>query len=170
MFQLGSTIFRGREATMWFLILTVIVFNVVFWVMPKKLTSIEIFSTCMFAMVFQQLVDYALDIQLDLYGYFTKGTQWGYLIAIVGIYPAVNAIFLNFYQFMKTIAQKVWYIFGCSVFAVLYEWLADKSGYFYHDEWKLWHSAIVYPFLFLILVYALKYVRTIIDRQYKKSP
>ncbi len=73
---------------MWFLWLTVIVFNLVFLFMPKKLTIIELFTTCLFAMVLQQVVDLALDLKLDLYGYFTKGIQWRYLIPIFGIYPA----------------------------------------------------------------------------------
>lgn len=149
---------------MWLLILTVIVFNAIFLFMPKKLTSFEIFSTCMFAMVLQQMVDNAFDLKLDWYGYFAPGVQWSYFIVIIGIYPAVNAIFLNYYQWMKSGVQKFWYIVGCSVFAVVYEWLADKSGYFYHNQWKLWHSAIVYPFLFITLVLVLKFVRKMVHK------
>ncbi|NRD80182.1 hypothetical protein HPT25_22880 [Bacillus sp. BRMEA1] len=153
---------------MWFLILTAIVFNTVFLFMPKKLTAIEIFSTCMFAIVLQDNVDIYLDLKLDWYGYFTKGTQWQTLIAIFGIYPAVNAIFLNYYQCTRNVAQKFWYIISCSAFAVFYEWLAVKSGYFYHNQWKLWYSAIVYPFLFLLLLVVLKLVRKLIHRQYNR--
>lgn len=153
---------------MWFLILSVIVLNGLFWLMPKKLTAIEIFSTCMFAIVLQDNVNIYLDLKLDWYGYFTKGAQWQTLFAILGIYPASNAIFLNYYQYMKNLAQKFWYIIGCSIFAVVYEWFADKSGYFYHNQWKLWHSAIVYPFLYIILVLVLKFVRKLIHHQYKR--
>jgi len=153
---------------MWFLILTVIVLNAVFWLMSKKLTLIEIFSTCMFAMVFELIVNIYLDLKLDWYGYFKKGPQWSSLIAIFGIYPAANGIFLNYYQYMKNVAQKFWYIMGCSVFAVIYEWLADVSGYFYRNQWKLWHSAIAYPFIFLILLAVLKLVRKLIHRQYER--
>jgi len=152
---------------MWFFVLSVVVLNIVFLFMPKKMTPIEIFSTCMFAMVFQQLADLALDLKLDWYGYFAKGVQWTYIIAILGIYPAANAIFLNYYQYMKNISQKFWYIIGCSVFAVVYEWLADVSGYFYHNQWKLWQSAVVYPFLYIILVLVLKLVRKLILRQFE---
>jgi hypothetical protein len=153
---------------MWFLILTVIVLNAVFWLMPKKLTAIEIFSTCMFAVVFELIVDIYLDLKLDWYGYFKKGVQWGSLIAIFGIYPAANAIFLNYYQYMRNVAQKLLYITGCSVFSVVYEWLADVSGYFYQNQWKLWYSAIVYPFIYLILLTILKFVRKQIHRQYER--
>jgi hypothetical protein len=153
---------------MWFLILSIIVLNAVFWLMPKKLTKIEIFSTCMFATVFELLVNIYLDLKLDWYGYFKKGAQWGSLIVISGIYPASNAIFLNYYQYMKNGAQKFWYIMGCSVFAVIYEWLAEVSGYFYYNQWKLWYSAIIYPFLFWILLAVLKLVRNLINSQYER--
>jgi len=147
---------------MWLLLLTVIVFNAIFLFMPKKLTSIEIFATCMFAMNLQQITDLVLDLKLDWYGYFAPDVQWPYLLAIFGIYPAVNAIFLNYYQHMDSMAKKIGYIAGWSVFAVVYEWFADLSGYFYHNEWKLWHSAIVYPFLYLILILLLKWVRKMV--------
>lgn len=153
---------------MFFFILSIIVFNVWFLFMPKRLTSIEIFSTCLFAMVLQQLVDLTLDLKLDWYGYFSKGIQWMYLIAIIGIYPAVNAIFLNYYQYMKNGTSKFWYVIGCSMFAVVYEWLAVKSGYFYHNQWKLWHSAITYPFLYLILLLVLKWVRKMVNHSYER--
>jgi hypothetical protein len=154
---------------MWFLILSIIVFNTVFWLMPKKLTKIEIFSTCMFALVFEMIVNTYLDLKLDWYGYFQKGVQWMSLLVIFGIYPAVNAIFLNYYLYMKNVAQKFWYIMGCSVFAVVYEWLASLSGYFYYNQWKPWHSAILYPFLFLILLAVLKLVRKLTHSQYERS-
>lgn len=153
---------------MWFLILTVIVLNAVFWLMSKKLTKIEIFSTCMFACVFELIVNIYLDLKLDWYGYFQKGAQWGSLIVIFGIYPAANTIFLNYYQYIKNVAQKFWYIMGCSVFAVVYEWLADKSGYFYYNQWRLWYSAILYPFIFLLLLAVLKLVRNLILSQYER--
>ena len=160
--------YEGREVTMWFLILTVIVLNVVFLFMPKKLTKIEIFSTCMFALVFELIVNIYLDLKLDWYGYFKKGAQWGSVIAIFGIYPAANAIFLNYYQYMKNTVQKFIYIIGCTVFSVVYEYLATLSGYFYYHQWKLWYSAIVYPPIYIILVLVLKFVRKVINRQYER--
>ncbi|GMK37740.1 hypothetical protein PCCS19_07940 [Paenibacillus sp. CCS19] len=43
---------------MWLMIVFVIVLNAVFLLMPKNLTSIELFAICMFAMVFQQIIGY----------------------------------------------------------------------------------------------------------------
>lgn len=153
---------------MWFLILTIIVLNTVFWFMPKKLTKIEIFATCTFAVAFELLVNIYLDLKLDWYGYFTKGAQWGSMIAIFGIYPAANAIFLNYLQYIKTVGRKFCFIIACSVFAVVYEWLAVKSGYFYYTQWKFWYSAIAYPLIYVILLAVLKCVRKLIQSQYER--
>jgi hypothetical protein len=130
--------------------------------MPKKLTRIEIFSTVFFAMTLQDNVDIYLDGKYDLYGYFTKGIQWKTLIAIIGVYPAIITIFLNYYQFQRQWRNKLVYIFGWSGLAVLYEFLAVKSGYFYHNGWSYVYSAFSYPILFFIHVIVLKIVRKLV--------
>ncbi|WP_307784789.1 CBO0543 family protein [Neobacillus cucumis] len=136
--------------------------------MPKELTRIEIFATVFFAMTLQDNVDIYLDLKLDLYGYFTKGTQWEALIAIIGIYPAITTIFLNYYPVHRKVIHKLGYIFVWSGFAVLYEYAAVKSGYFYHNGLTYWYSALCYPILFYILIFTLKIVRKLI-RQSTKS-
>ncbi|WDM03062.1 hypothetical protein JI721_14190 [Alicyclobacillus cycloheptanicus] len=125
--------------------------------------------TCLFAVMLELLCNIYLDLKLDWYGYFEKGAQWTSMLIIFGIYPAANAIFLNYYQRMKTRVQQFWYIIGCSVFAVVYEWLAEVFGFFYRNEWKLWYSVIVYPFLFLLLVGVLKFVRKLLASEYTRS-
>jgi hypothetical protein len=149
---------------MWFLILSALVFSFYSIFMPKKLTPIEIFSTVFFAMTLQDNVDVYLDLNLNLYGYFSKGPQWSVLIAIIGIYPAINTIFLNYYPFHKSVIYKLRYIFIWSVLAILYEFLAVKSGYFYHNGWSYWYSAFCYPVLFYILVIVLKIVRKLLRK------
>ena len=147
---------------MWFLIISAVIFSAYSFFMPKKLTPIEIFSTIFFAMTIQDNVDIYLDGKYDLYGYFSKGIQWRTLIAIIGIYPAVTTIFLNYYPFQKQWRNKLIYILGWSGFAVLYEYVAVKSGYFYHNGWTYLYSAFSYPVLFCILVIVLKIVQKLV--------
>jgi hypothetical protein len=147
---------------MWFLIISALIFSVYSIFMPKKLTRIEIFSTVFFAMTLQDNVDIYLDGKYDLYGYFTKGIQWKTLIAIIGVYPAIITIFLNYYQFQRQWRNKLVYILGWSGLAVLYEFLAVKSGYFYHNGWSYVYSAFSYPILFFIHVIVLKIVRKLV--------
>src|SRR4051794_1695401 len=99
---------------MWFLIISALIFSVYAIFMPKKLTRIEIFSTIFFAMTLQDNVDIYLDGKYDLYGYFTKGIQWKTLIAIIGIYPAITTIFLNYYPSQRQWQNKLVYILAWS--------------------------------------------------------
>lgn len=135
-----------------FLIVSALSFNGYAVFMRKNLTRIEMLTTTFFAMTLQDNVDIFLDLKLNWYGYFTRGVQWETMIAIFGIYPAVNVIFLNYYPFRRGVIHKVVYITAASAFAIIYEWAAVKSGYFYHNQWKYWHSAICYPILFCMLV------------------
>lgn len=82
--------------------------------------------------------------------------------------PGMNAIFLNYYQYMKNYKQRLLYIIGCSIFSVIYEALAIKTGYFYHHYWKLLYSGIAYPFLLLLLLLVLEWVRRMIHYQYDR--
>lgn len=134
-----------------FLIITVILFNLITIFIPKRISGIEIVTTTLFAESLQVLVDTFLDLKYNLYGYFVKGVDWRTLIYIIGIFPAVNIIFLNFYPKNQTI-KKIFYIIGWTIFAILFEIGFLWSGTFYYNGWKLWYSAFIYPFLFLSLV------------------
>lgn len=131
--------------------------------MHKRLTFIEMFATTLFAMTLQDNVDMVLDLKLDWYGYFDKGVQWETYIVIFGIYPAITLIFLNYYPNDKAI-RKIIYVLAWSIFAVVYEWAAMQSGYFYHNQWKLWYSAISYPILFWVLALVLQLVRQAVKK------
>jgi hypothetical protein len=147
---------------MWFAILSALIFSLYSFIMPKKLTPIEIFSTIFFALTLQDNVDIFLGLKLNLYGYFTNGPQWQTLIIIIGIYPAINTIFLNYYPIHMKTLYKLGYILIWSEFAVLYEFAAVKTGYFYHNGWTYWYSAFCYPFLFYLLVIVLKVIRKLV--------
>jgi hypothetical protein len=149
---------------MWFAILSALLFSVYSFYMPKKLTPIEIFSTIFFALTLQDNVDIFLGLKLNLYGYFKNGPQWQTLIIIFGIYPAITTIFLNYYPIHRKAIYKLTYILIWSAFAVLYEFAAVKAGYFYHNGWKYWHSALSYPVLFYILVMVLKVIRRLVRK------
>lgn len=150
---------------MWFLVVSALAFSGYALFMRKNLTRVEMVATSFFVMALQDNVDIYLDLKLDLYGYFEKGAQWGTLITVLGIYPAVNIIFLNYYPFERSLAHKITYVGACSIFALAYEWAAVQSGYFYHHGWKYWYSAICYPVLFYILVLMLKWVRKLENHQ-----
>lgn len=151
---------------MWFLVISALALSGYALFMRKNLARLEMVATTFFAMTLQDNVDIYLDLKLNIYGYFEKGTQWGTLIAILGIYPAANIIFLNYYPFDKGVGRRIVYVAVCSIFALAYEWAAVQSGYFYHNGWKYWYSAICYPILFYILVLMLKWVRRLANEKW----
>lgn len=147
-----------------YLIISVVVLNLVAIFIPKRLSKIEIYATSVFATLFALIVDVYLDLKLDMYGYFKEGPQWKSIVATFGLYPAANIIILNYFPFKKRIKIKVLYILGWAILLVLYEWGSIKSGFFYHKEWKLSYSALAYPFILVILVCNLKWIRKLISQ------
>lgn len=133
-----------------FLLISVVVFNAVWWFMPKRLTYAEMYMSIFFSTCLEMVVNIILDLKYHLYGYFNNTVNLETFIAVFGIYPAVAVIFTNFYP--RLFWRRVFYILGWTVFSVIYEWAAMKWGYFYHRNWSLWYSALCYPPLLLILV------------------
>ncbi|UFU00007.1 hypothetical protein KO561_03315 [Radiobacillus kanasensis] len=138
---------------------TAIILSLLAYFIPKQLTRSEMYTTSLFAVVLNLVTDIFLDLKWNLYGYFDKGVDWENLIAILGIYPAVNIIFLNFFPVAKSLTKKTCYIFGWSIFGVVYEWIALQTEFFYHNNWSLLYSAVIYPILYLFLYFNWKIVR-----------
>ncbi|QSO48639.1 hypothetical protein JZ786_06625 [Alicyclobacillus mengziensis] len=148
-----------------FLVVSVILLNVIAYLMPKRLAPHEMWTTGLFTLVLDYLVDTYLDRKYDLYGYFTHQIDWLSLIPIFGLYPAVSLMFLNFYPYTQNVWCKSLYIAGWSVFSLLFEYASVQSGYFYHNGWKLWYSALCYPVLLGILVGHLIFIRKLETRR-----
>ncbi|MFC0274705.1 CBO0543 family protein [Metabacillus herbersteinensis] len=81
----------------------------------------------------------------------------------------MNVVFLNYYPTDKNIRNKIIYIATWSVFAVVFEKFYLWSGTFYYNGWKLWYSAILYPFLYLSLYLCLRYVRKLLNSYLKEG-
>lgn len=144
---------------MTFLILSIVVFNLIAIKMPKRLTKSEMYCTSLFSGVFQLITDTVLDLKFNVYGYFQKGVDLKTFLVIFGVYPAVNIIFLNYFPFGKNAKSKILYILAWSLFITLFEWASIKAGYFYHNQWKLWYSYLLYHAILSILVWNLTYFR-----------
>ncbi len=150
---------------LWILIfIAFIFFNIIAYFVPKKISKIEIYATCFFAYAYGITTDIIFDLHLHLYGYFQNGFQWVGLLGIILYFPAISFLFLNHYPSEKKVTQKWFYIFLWSLFAVIFEWLSVKAGYFYYNGWKLWYSGALYPPIFLSLVVNHKLVKGLIKR------
>jgi hypothetical protein len=154
---------------MWLLIISAIAFPLILYLMPKRISRLELYATTGTAVYVQLITDVYLHIKLDWYGYFQSHPRVGWAtLLLTPLYIPINPLFLNFYPYSKRKMIKTLYIIGWSVFSITYEWVADKTGMFYHHEWKLSHSAIVYPILFILLRLQLTLVRKIKQRDLKR--
>jgi hypothetical protein len=70
-------------------------------------------------------------------------------------------MFLNWYPFKRNTRHKIGYLVIWGIAILVYEiitLLPEPWGYFHYGWWKLWHSAIVNPILFLILLGYYKWI------------
>lgn len=148
---------------------TVIVFSVSFLLMPKRLSGLEMYMTSLFAVCFGLTADLFLDLKYGLYGYFHPGVDGPAYLFMVFIYIIVNLLFLNMYPLRQPIWKQAAYIGGWSMFSVLYEIAALRTGLLYYRGWKLSYSAALYPLLFLILLWHLLFVRRLAAKATRRS-
>lgn len=146
-----------------FLILSVIVFLFVTVIAPKRLSKCEIYIITLFSIVIGFTTDITLDLKYNLYGYFTPGVQFLGFLPILLLFPTSGVLFMNFFPYQKSLIRKLLYIIGWSIFSLFYEFLSIKSGYFYHNGWKYWHSALTYPVLFWLHLTHFKIIRRYIN-------
>jgi hypothetical protein len=140
------------------------IFNIVAYLVPKRLSRIEIYATSFFAFTYGITVDMILDLNYNLYGYFEEGFQWLGLLAIIMYFPAINILFLNHYPLKSNKGKKLIYIIAWTVLSLTFEWFCQHTKFFYYNGWKLLYSAIAYPMIFSILLLNLKLVRRL-DKQ-----
>ncbi|MBM7694324.1 putative neutral ceramidase superfamily lipid hydrolase [Peribacillus deserti] len=150
---------------MWILVyIFFIILNAIAYFVPKNIKKSEIYSTSIFAILFGFITDEVLNLHLNLYGYFNHGFQWqGFFSSFMYFIP-INNLFLNYFPVKKGPLIKAKYIVIWTLFSVLFEWLILQTEYLYYNGWKLWYSALLYPFIFLIL-----YINLIVVRKLNNS-
>ncbi len=144
-----------------FLLISVLIFNLVAYLIPKQLSTDEMYTTSLFALTFQMYFDGILNQKYDLLGYFYTGSGFEALIPVIGLYPAGSIIFSNYYPYTKSFKIKFLYGLGWTLLSLVFEQASLLSGYFYYHGWKLWYSALCYPPIFFILAWNLSYIRKI---------
>ncbi len=158
----------GNEVvSMMLLILTTVISILSVLVMPKRISWMEMYTTSLFVMFLGSVADIYLDVKYDLYGFFTKGVDFEYLLIFIFIYPATNSVFLNFYPQSKSLAKKAVYITVWVILTTLFEYISIQTEVFYYNEWKILYSFFCYPFLYIAMVLNLKMIRRlqVMDKQ-----
>ncbi|MFT4416662.1 CBO0543 family protein [Fredinandcohnia humi] len=150
---------------MLFLIISVIVFITIALFVPKKLPKSELYAIALFSILLGFFSDITLDLKYHLYGYFNPGVQFSGFLPILFLFPSSGVLFMNFYPFRKSLGKQLLYLFGWTVFCLIFEYLSILSGYFYHNGWNYWLSAVTYPFLLLLHLLHLKTFRIYLQKE-----
>ncbi|WP_108669924.1 hypothetical protein [Peribacillus acanthi] len=140
---------------------SIILFNFIAFKLNKKLNANQILHIWNFTIAFQLCFDLFIEFKLGAYWYFNKGVDWAEILPRTILVPPVNMMFLNWFPFHSTIFKKTIYIICWTVAILLYEIITltpEPWGYFHYGWWKLWHAALIDPFLFLILVTFYKWI------------
>jgi hypothetical protein len=146
----------------WILIFIIfIIFNIIAFYLPKRISKIEIYSTCFFAYAYGLSTDLVFDMHYNFYGYFEKGFQWLGFLGIILYFPSISLLFLNYYPLEKKILKKIIYILCWTIFSIIFEWICLQTKFFYYNGWRLWYSAALYPIIFIVLVINMRFVRKI---------
>lgn len=148
---------------MWILIyLFFILLNIIAFFIPKRLSKIEIYASTMFALFLGTNTDLLLGRYFHLYSYFGKGIELKAFIGQYLYFIPINILFLNFYPEPKGRKAKIGYFLSWSIFSVCFEWIATQTVFFNYHGWKLWYSALAYPFIYVILISNLKLIKRIL--------
>lgn len=145
------------------LLSAIIIFNFIALKL-NKLTANQTLHIWMFTIAFQSVFDVMVEFKYKGYWYFTKEPNWAGILPHTILIPPVNVLFLSFFPFKKRRIVQFVYIFLWTIAIVAYEALTllpEPWGYFNSGWWKLWHSAIVDPILFLILLAFFRYVKKV---------
>ncbi|WP_417897823.1 hypothetical protein ABN702_16260 [Bacillus haimaensis] len=143
------------------LVLSIIIFNLTAFKFNKSLKGNHIAHIWMFTIAFQTCFDVYIDYKLHGYWYFTKAVEWWELPATTILVPPVNIIFLNFYPFNNSLSKQIKYIIYWVIGILAYEMLTllpEPIGYFNYGWWTIWHSVIIDPILFVILLTYYKWI------------
>jgi hypothetical protein len=147
------------------LIIAVIVFNLIAFKTNKRLTNNQIVHIWTFTNFLQILVDGYVDQKFHGYWYFTKNVDWKSLPAVTMLVPPVNMIFLNWYPFNATLLKRVFYYICWLLFMLIYEvitLLPEPWGFFNYGWWNLGYSALVDPFLLILMLSYYKWICKIV--------
>lgn len=149
-----------------FVCIASLTFALVAYIIPKKMKPYEIYATTLFAIVLGLLVDTVLAVTYKLYVLDKPGIQIPPLIGQIILYGASSIIILNFYPFHRSINRRIVYILCLTLLTVVFEFISYKFGFIKYNEWKLWYSAICYPFLIYFLVLHFKFFKWLVKRNF----
>ncbi|PWW32242.1 hypothetical protein DFO73_101505 [Cytobacillus oceanisediminis] len=149
-----------------FLTISILLFNLVATLIKKRLKTSEIYTTVIFGLLVSSLVDVYASFRYNAWGFFeVEKAELSAILILLGIYPAATIMIINWYPYKCTWNLKLTYLMGWAIFSTLYEWLTIKSGVIWHNNWNLFYSFVMYPFIYYLLILHVKVYRWMQQRR-----
>lgn len=147
----------------WLVILgTIVMIYPIAIFMNKRLSLSEIYTTVVFGLFVETLVDSYASFEYKAWGFYEVETaEFKALWIIIGIYPLFAAMVINWFPYQAAWWKKILYLIGWSVFSTGYEWLSMKTGILWHINWHLFYSFLLYPVIYYMLVAHVRFYRWI---------
>jgi len=142
-----------------YLLVSIIIFNLIAFFIPKRLSKIEMYTISIFSMLFAICTDVILDLKYHLYWYFSIEPDWKSFIILFGTYPSVAIIYLNYFPFTSDRRKKIIYILWWSVFVTLFEWGTFVAEILHYRKWNIVFSAVTYPLILAVVYWNFLWIR-----------
>jgi hypothetical protein len=148
--------------TISFLLVSIVIYWTFVFKAKKNLLPRELYVTVLFALFLDLLVDTYASFRYKAWGFFNiDDIEYTSLLVILGIYPAVAILIVNWYPYRDIWWLRCTYLLAWSVYSTFYEWLTMQVGIIWHLNWRLSYSFLLYPFIFYVLVLHIKLYRRV---------
>ncbi|MFB5192817.1 hypothetical protein [Alicyclobacillus fastidiosus] len=126
----------------WFPCVEVIVAVFLIWLMPKRVTSQEMYVMWLVMIALTHTFDLFLAVELKLYHLGTPKPDWQATLIEMLLPPACGVIVMNFMPIRRT--AFIMYLIGVVLLSDCTELLNVHFRYVNYVHWNIWYSSIVY--------------------------
>jgi len=150
------------DANEWFVLISVVLVFTVSFLLPRRLSAVDITATVVFNLYLSQSVDSMIAVApFDLYDV-SDSSKYEMLDIVIYffLYPPVAYLFLHFYDRMeKSVGRLVLYVLGWSLFTTFLEWLSVQYRVFAYKGWHIAFSPLVYIGVYVLNIMVLHLTR-----------
>lgn len=104
------------------------------------LKTSEIYTTVIFGLLASTIADLYASYRFKALGFFeVEKLEFSVVLILLGIYPAVTVMIINWYPFKSTWTLKLCYLMGWTVFSTVFECLEERVLSDTNDKciWKI---------------------------------
>ncbi|CAG7617817.1 hypothetical protein ACFQI7_02465 [Paenibacillus allorhizosphaerae] len=146
----------------WFVLSAVALVFIVSFLLPKRLSAIEITVIAVFSLYLSQTVDSLIAVTpFDFYDV-SDSAKYEIMDIVIYylLYPPVAYIFLHFYDRLQlNTIRLILYVIGWSLLTAFLEWLSVLCHVFTYKGWHIVYSPFVYIGVYTLNILVLRITR-----------